>query len=1559
MSIEAITNQNGYQKIAVIADDGTSSNNTASQYFELTVNAVNDPPDFDLSKNTIIMDEDSSIPQSITVIMGQNPVDEISQSFTYSLSPASSDIASVTINENTGEVSVDAIPNQNGYQAFEIIANDGELINNLSSESFELTINAVNDPPAFELSRNALTFDEDFTEPQTITIITGLIPDDEISQSVTYSLSPTSSEVVSITINENSGQITIEAISNQNGNAEFLVIANDGMPKNSTAIRNFALTINSVNDPPDFELSKNSISVDEDFTESQSITIIMGLIPDDETEQSITFSLSPASSQIASFSINENTGQVSITAISNQNGSLYFTVIANDGMSDNNTAIENFVLTINAINDLPEFSLSKNSIIVDEDFTESLSITAIMGLIPDDETTQSITFSLSPASPEIVSITINENTGQFTMDALSDLNGYQKFEVTANDNMISNNIVTESFELTINSINDAPVFDLSKNSITVNEDFTEPVVITITQGHIPDDETTQAITYSVLPAISEIVDITINENTGELVLTSIENKNGTQAFTVTANDSQMQNSIASASFDLTINSVNDSPVFALSNYTITVDEDFTTSQTINVIPDYPPEDEISQAVSYSLSPSSIEIADIAIDPVTGKINIQASDNQNGSQVIDVIANDSQSQNNIFKQRFKLIINPINDPPTISAISDQTILEDAILGPLTFIISDIESGLLTIEAQASNITALPAQNITFCAISSQSYSLNVIAFENNNLTLTIAPLKNINGDYTINLSVTDSQSLSDSTTFNLLIQVVNDAPVFEKGSDINVLEDCGTQVVNNWIPELNAGADNESSQNLSFYVHTKNDALFASQPSLSISGSQADLRFTPKPDLFGSSIIDIYLEDDGGTDSGGTDQSRIESFTLTVMPVNDPPEFTIGSDQTVFGGTGQVQTVHHWASGIKAGPANESTQNLQFHTSISDPSMFVNGQNGISISDSGTLTYSPTAIANSTVTVTVYVSDSQAENYSSSSQYFNITVKSRNREPTFSSGPDISVNEDAGEQTIQAWATSVSPGESNELNQTLSFQIESVTQPGIFTSMPQVIVSGTTGILKFTTAPNAHGSSHIILTLRDDGGTEHGGDDRSPSYGFDIDIVSVNDSPSFIKGSDITVKQNSGQHSVVNWATQISRGPADENTQSLTFHVTNNSNPGIFSVNPNISSSGDLVFTPANTTGTSEKSIHLADNGGGNNRSATQTFAITVDATAPPEISAVENQETAQDTPTDAITLTVNDEDTNENNLIITATSSNTDIVVNSKIAINGSGNNRQMVITPTAGEYGSVTITISADDGNTASSTKFALTVHPKPSASIGIADEYTITGAAPLAIAFSPTQIQHEVTDWLWDFGDGTTSDNQHALHSYQLRDGEHISNYTVKLTVSGPGGSSYVQIPDYVKVHTRANVDFVVNGNRSGSKPFTVSFTNQSDVYNSASVKWYFGDGITDTTDHPTHTYTQTGKYSVVLEVTDLDGNKYTKQKAEYIEIIGRKIAGAVYHDTLPLENMIVEVWQDNILYGTTTTQTDGTYTLNDLPSLYRLIVAAMPPLDDIQYLRQYYLN
>ena len=68
--------------------------------------------------------------------------------------------------------------------------------------------------------------------------------------------------------------------------------------------------------------------------------------------------------------------------------------------------------------------------------------------------------------------------------------------------------------------------------------------------------------------------------------------------------------------------------------------------------------------------------------------------------------------------------------------------------------------------------------------------------------------------------------------------------------------------------------------------------------------------------------------------------------------------------------------------------------------------------------------------------------------------------------------------------------------------------------------------------------------------------------------------------------------------------------------------------------------------------------------------------------------------------------------------------------------------------------------------------------------------------GLAPLSVKFFDKSTGY-INNWNWDFGDGTSSDDQNPAHTYE-RDGE----YTVKLTVSGDGGSDTKIDTFFIKV-------------------------------------------------------------------------------------------------------------------------------------------------------------
>jgi PKD repeat protein len=61
-----------------------------------------------------------------------------------------------------------------------------------------------------------------------------------------------------------------------------------------------------------------------------------------------------------------------------------------------------------------------------------------------------------------------------------------------------------------------------------------------------------------------------------------------------------------------------------------------------------------------------------------------------------------------------------------------------------------------------------------------------------------------------------------------------------------------------------------------------------------------------------------------------------------------------------------------------------------------------------------------------------------------------------------------------------------------------------------------------------------------------------------------------------------------------------------------------------------------------------------------------------------------------------------------------------------------------------------------------------------------------TTSGTTPLVVSFT-NNSSGSINSWQWNFGDGATSTLQAPSHTYNT-----IGNYTVTLTVSGPGGSS-----------------------------------------------------------------------------------------------------------------------------------------------------------------------
>ncbi|HEX3110252.1 MAG TPA: cadherin-like domain-containing protein, partial [Thermoanaerobaculia bacterium] len=235
--------------------------------------------------------------------------------------------------------------------------------------------------------------------------------------------------------------------------------------------------------------------------------------------------------------------------------------------------------------------------------------------------------------------------------------------------------------------------------------------------------------------------------------------------------------------------------------------------------------------------------------------------------------------------------------------------------------------------------------------------------------------------------------------------------------------------------------------------------------------------------------------------------------------------------------------------------------------------------------SAQVTYSPNADYNGSDSFTFQADDGKG---GTSIGTVTITINPVNDPPTFNLGANpVSSNEDAGPQSIANYASSISPGPTaDEQTQTVTFTVTNDNN-ALFSVQPAISPSGT---LTYTSAPNANGSANVMVVAQDNGGTANGGNDTSTTHNFNIIINAVNDAPSFTKGADQTVLEDSGAHSVSGWATGISAGPADESSQTVTFNVTNNNN-ALFSAQPAVASDGTLTYTSApNANGTATVSV---------------------------------------------------------------------------------------------------------------------------------------------------------------------------------------------------------------------------------------------------------------------------------------------------------------------------------------------------------------------------------
>ena len=153
------------------------------------------------------------------------------------------------------------------------------------------------------------------------------------------------------------------------------------------------------------------------------------------------------------------------------------------------------------------------------------------------------------------------------------------------------------------------------------------------------------------------------------------------------------------------------------------------------------------------------------------------------------------------------------------------------------------------------------------------------------------------------------------------------------------------------------------------------------------------------------------------------------------------------------------------------------------------------------------------------------------------------------------------------------------------------------------------------------------------------------------------------------------------------------------------------------------------------------------------------------------------------------------------------------------------------------------------------------------------------ITGVAPFTVQFDASESTDDrgIASYSWDFGDGATGSGvMPAPHTYTC------GTYVVKLTVTDYWGNiGYDTVIIIVGETGGPNVIIDVTPGTSGNAPFTVYFNaSKTEIETecgagTATYQWDFGDGSTGTGVTTSHTYTTNGVFTVILTVTDSEGN------------------------------------------------------------------------------------
>jgi imidazole glycerol phosphate synthase subunit HisF len=556
-------------------------------------------------------------------------------------------------------------------------------------------------------------------------------------------------------------------------------------------------------------------------------------------------------------------------------------------------------------------------------------------------------------------------------------------------------------------------------------------------------------------------------------------------------------------------------------------------------------------------------------------------------------------------------------------------------------------------------------------------------------------------------------------------VANAVPTLNTiSSPLAILEDAGAQT----IPLTGISAGFGETQTLTVTATSSNISLIP-HPTITYTSpnTTGSLHLQPALNQSGSATITVTVND-----GQPTTNTFSRTFTVNVTAVNDAPTISVIADRTINEDT-NTGAIAFTIGDVETAAGSLTITRASLNTTLLPLANAVLGGTGAN----RTILLTPALNQFGTATVEIMVSDGTT----STKRSFVLTVLPINDAPTLATIANRSaILEDATMQTVALTGIGAGPSESQTLTITATSSNPSIIpHPSVVYTSPSA-----SGSIQYTPVANANGSVTITVTVNDGQASNN-----TISRSFTAAVTAVNDAPTISSFTPRIMVQNTTLPTI-----NFTVGDMETAATSLTVTGASNNTTKIPNNKIVLGGSGanrTVTITPAanqTTTGTPVTvTLTVSD---GNKTKTSSLIAITINSqNSAPTITSISTQTINEDSATAAIPFTIGDPEELNGLLTVSAISSNTTLLPPSGISLAGSGLNRTIALTPAANQFGSATVTITVNDGqsiNATATTTFTLQVNSvndppsiSPIGNVSI-DQNTSTGE----ISFTVGDIDH-----------------------------------------------------------------------------------------------------------------------------------------------------------------------------------------------------------------------